>query len=735
MKYTTTFFPAALCAASLLLPGTTAWAAPTKPAEAVSLVKAPTAASMETKALLKEMLRDYRRYAETLWHTAPADTMPSMGYWGTGKSDGGNEGIRAVANTALVYALLSREGDKTFAVGDRVEPALRYAASIHATGEGKGTDNKKWGDSWQSAMWAGNLGVAAYLVRDQLKPETRAAVERVVAEEADRFTTIPPPTMSPGDTKAEENAWDLTAASAALLLMPNHPHAPTWQQTVLRYGFNTLSVVADKANTTIADGKPIRDWVTTTQINGDYTLENHGIFHPVYAMVAPVTMAQAAVTYKLANKPIPDALEFNTLKGWGMLQYITLPDGEWLYPQGLDWDLHDYEHIHYWTMLGTLYRDPVAGLLEQRTAMYARRRQVLNGNGSFVGPSGSLGFAREAVQAERVAFALLMHQQFGDPPKATDASWKKMTASLEPARAFGPSGFVVHRAERGLLSFSWKHHLMGLAIPQSEGHADSPYVTTPNQQSLVGGFALQGQSGKEANRFTVNSQAIRTDKDGFMLALDATVNAGGLRQQIAVATAAPGVLVYLDRVTALRDVTITEERGLMVGVENDEVSGGKRQIANGGGKYDVAAGSAADRILSGNWANVNGRLGLITAPGAPLLYRSVAKTNRAGAREDFLYGQFQSGTPRPFTQGAVVAERAGLLLPGASSEETARIAASLKVERTADSRILRFMGPDGRAQSLTLRDDGTINWKGQTLRPEAEKVTPKTTASRKVIRP
>ncbi|MES2463144.1 MAG: hypothetical protein V4671_21380, partial [Armatimonadota bacterium] len=500
MKQTLMFPLVAFCATSLIVPGNKTRSKPIQAATPSAKTKSAPSPSVETTALLKEMLLDYRRYAETLWHPAPADTMPGMGYWGSGKSDGGNEGIRAIANTALVYALLSREGDRAFAVAERVEPALRYATAIHNTGAMKGTDDKKWGDSWQSAMWAGNLGVAAYLVWDQIKPETRAVVERVVAAEADRFTALPPPKMSPGDTKAEENAWNLTVASAALLLMPRHAHAGNWQQTVLRYGFNTMPTEADSRSAAVMDGKPIRDWVTTVQINPDYTLENHGTFHPVYAMVAPVTLAQAAVTYKMTGRPIPDALKFNTIKGWEMLRYIAQSDGEWLYPQGLDWDLHDYEHIHYWTMLGTLYRDPVASLLEQRTAQYARHRQILNGNGSFVGPSGSLGFAREAVQAERVAFALLMHQQFGAPPKATIADFTAMTARLEPVRAFVPSGFVVHRAERGLLSFSWKHHLMGLAAPQSETHLDAPYVTTPYLQSLVGSFTLAGQTPQEANR-------------------------------------------------------------------------------------------------------------------------------------------------------------------------------------------------------------------------------------------
>ena len=318
-----------------------------------------------------------------------------------------------------------------------------------------------------------------------------------------------------------------------------------------------------------------------------------------------------------------------------MLKYIALPDGEWLYPQGLDWDLHDYEHLHYWTMLATLFHDPAAALLEERTVGYARRRQVLNGDGSFVGPSGSLGFAREAVQAERVAFALLMHEQFGDAPTPQVTDWNRMVKGLDPTRVFPYVGMVIHRAPRGLTSFSWKNHLMAQVVPQSATYLDQPYVTTPNGQTLVGGFTIQGQNPGEAGRFHLNSHAVKTSADGYAAVVDSDINDGLLRQQIAVASVAPGVLAYLDRVTAQKAVTVTEERGLLLGIENDEVSGNTRHLQSAGGSLTLPGGQAQDCPLTGEWANVDGRLGLITAFDAPLLYRAAGKPNRAGAREDF----------------------------------------------------------------------------------------------------
>ncbi len=688
------------------------------PKASVSL-KAPV--RDEVSPQLRAMLLDYRRYAETLWQQPVAlNATEPMGFWGSGRGEGGNEGARAVTNTALVYALLFREGNRAFSVAQRVAPALRYTAATHVSGTLKGTDGKQWGNSWQSAMWAGNLGLAAWLVRDQLDEATLAAVSRVVAAEADRFIDQKPPSMAPGDTKAEENAWDLTASSSALLLMPDHPHAGAWHQTVLRYGFNSLAVPADQNSTQMADGKMVREWVSTVQQNPDFTLENHRIFHPVYAMVAPATLAQAAVAYRLGGKTVPQALQYNVVNGWNMLRYVALPDGEWLYPQGLDWDLHDYEHLHYWTMLGTLYRDPLAALLEKRTVAYARQRQILNGDGRFVGPSSSLGFAREAVQAERVAFSLLMHQIFGPP--ATDAAtdqvqWQRAVSAMQPVRAFDGAGFVVHRTPRGVLSFSWKNRLMGLATPQSQTHLDAPYVTTPLLTGLTGRFTLQGPPDKDSARFQVLRQTVSTDKDGFVGAIESNINNGALRQQIAVASVEPGILVYLDRVVAQKDVTVLEEQGLPLSIENDEVSGNQRHLHTQDGTRLLVGGQAQQIVLAGNWANVDGRLGMI-APGTPLLYNAAGKPNRAGAREDILFGSWRSGA-RTFKAGETIAERASLWLLDSSKEETAQIAASTQVERGKDGITVRFTAPDNRRHTLRLDAIGVANWNNRTITPSA----------------
>ncbi|QBG49149.1 hypothetical protein EGM51_17755 [Verrucomicrobia bacterium S94] len=57
---------------------------------------------------------------------------------------------------------------------------IRGAASIHKANGGK------WGDHWQSSLWAAQLGRAAWMLWDELDMETREQVARLVVHEAGR---------------------------------------------------------------------------------------------------------------------------------------------------------------------------------------------------------------------------------------------------------------------------------------------------------------------------------------------------------------------------------------------------------------------------------------------------------------------------------------------------------------------------------------------------------------------
>src|ERR1700685_3157321 len=55
------------------------------------------------------LMRDACRHADQFWQEWPAD--PHAGFWGSGRSDQMNEGIRAIAGMELTCAALVKYGD------------------------------------------------------------------------------------------------------------------------------------------------------------------------------------------------------------------------------------------------------------------------------------------------------------------------------------------------------------------------------------------------------------------------------------------------------------------------------------------------------------------------------------------------------------------------------------------------------------------------------------------------
>ena len=166
------------------------------------------------------------RHAEKVWQDCP--TNPRTGYWGTGRSDQMNEGIRAISGMVLTCGALLKYSDALTDAErahylDQSTRAIRYAVSSHLTGTQKCPDGKPWGGSWQSAMWTGTLAFGARLIWDDLDADLQAGVERVVASEADRFLNVRPPAGLPGDTKAEENGWNMICLAVAATTFPPIP--------------------------------------------------------------------------------------------------------------------------------------------------------------------------------------------------------------------------------------------------------------------------------------------------------------------------------------------------------------------------------------------------------------------------------------------------------------------------------------------------------------------------------
>jgi hypothetical protein len=613
-----------------------------------------------------------------------------------------NEGIRAISGMVLTCGALLKYSD---ALNDserrhylnQATRAIRYAVGSHLTGTQKCTDGKPWGGSWQSAMWTGTLAFGAWLIQDDLESELRHGVERVVGSEADRFLSTKPPGGRRGDTKAEETGWNMICLAVAANMFPAHPHAAAWNEKATEYMMNTLSVPQDALDTRMVDGRPVREWFSAANLHPDFTLENHNFFHPCYMACSSYFLTQAAMYYTYARRPVPQAATHHLMDTWKMFQTILLPCGETAFPQGMDWELHGLSFINLYASLATRHQDALAARLEGNCLQYMRAWQAMC-QGDLAVPGSRLGFTRHAICAEQASYAYLAHKVFGPPAKEMTA--REARSQLQGTWTHDFVEFIAHRTESKFMSFSWKNRIMGLLIPIAHGHEANPHVTVPIPSGLVGSIELSPK--QPAGPKTVE-YSWEEAPNGFETTGSLLLNGGLLKQTIRVTSVGRQTVIYQDRVTALSDVSMSRELGAPVGLENDQVTGGKRVVYHRDGKLTFDWKKPQPPVaLPGSWANVDSRLGVVMAAGSGLSYHQATGYDpHTAVCSDVLYGSF-SDRPQHFNAGEQVAQRIVLFFVEVTPRATSALSRAFTTIEEAGTRTLRLKLPEGGRAEVPL---------------------------------
>lgn len=310
--------------------------------------------------LCRDVLRNAVRYQVGTWFGLRFGTQTGR-YLNLGGT--AEQNVRPPGGAALGLAVLLATGSYDNDVTSSRDIAVRLVASLayrHTANQLGGG----WGDDWQTALWASDAGLAGWLLWDDLAPDDRLLVERMVTHEADRFLDYQVPyyqrpdgtVVTPGDSKAEENAWNATLLNLAVAMMPDHPDAPAWQAKALELMVSAYSRPSDLTNATMLNGKRVQDWLHGSDIFDDGTLVNHGIIHPDY-MASITQITSAPLAYALAGQPTPCAAFFNADLVYGALvdkQFASPPyaapggtifrtdaygqaTSDVYYPQGNDW--------------------------------------------------------------------------------------------------------------------------------------------------------------------------------------------------------------------------------------------------------------------------------------------------------------------------------------------------------------------------------------------------------------
>jgi hypothetical protein len=497
------------------------------------------------------------------------------------------------------------------------------------------------------------------------------------------------------DTKAEENGWNVPLLCLGELMFPSNPHANLWHETALKYMMNTLCTAADTNDTNLVDGREVKDWVLGANLQPDYTLENHNIFHPSYVGCSSYFLTQAAIYYAYAGKPVPQAASHHLLDTWRMFRTIILPWGETADPQSMDWELHGLPFIDLYATLATRDKDPFAARMEQTSLQYLRSWQILC-KGSLALPGSPLGIARHAINAELISYGLLAHKIFG--PSVAPLSASTANAQEKGVWDYPYVDFIEHRTLQMFTSFSWKNRIMGLLMPIGD-HEGNPDFVVPIANGFIGSFQVAGA----ANKMTVAEHSWKKMPDGFETSGTVLINEGRLKQTLQMTSVGDQTVVYEDQVTALSNVTVREERGLPVGIENDSLTGGSRIVSDQDGRtvfdWQKPQQSAA---IPGNWANVDGRIGVVVLAGAGMAYDQASRYSPGiCVYTDILYGSY-SNQARHFKAGDEVAHRIAVFFVGVTPKETRKLELLCKIEERSDSKILHFRQPDGNMAEVPL---------------------------------
>ncbi len=231
-----------------------------------------------------------------------------------------------------------------------------------------------WGRGWETAHWAMLTGAAAWLVWDRLTVQTRSDVVAMLIAEADRQSRLAVPywaladgtVLTPGDTKAEECAWNAGLLSLAAAMMPSAPHVALWRAKAAELAVAAYAVPSDVTSAAVVNGVPLASRLQGYNAYADGTVENHQRIHPDYA--ANVQLLWLAADFgRLARQRVPEAmfhsggLVYSALSTQGFQPGAASPAGGTFlapggtsyvpgtntvyYPQGDDWGLVRRAHF------------------------------------------------------------------------------------------------------------------------------------------------------------------------------------------------------------------------------------------------------------------------------------------------------------------------------------------------------------------------------------------------------
>ena len=594
--------------------------------------------------LYYQMLLKWVPYADKTYRSWPH--RPHCGYFFGGRWHHGLETPR----TAAVYALLAKFGpydEKVTGIPrevikQRAIAAIRYAAFTFDLGPAdcQRTDGKKWGRLFPASSYLycntglPPLGRAAWILWDDLDDETRRLVANAVVGSMERYLLEEPDSGYLRATQAEENGG--TAAYLALgpNMFPGHPRAPAWEQAARKWMMNIRTVTADRGDTTLVGDRRVSDWVVSTNMLPDFTLENHGFSNSGYLGAALNWSVSVSIPYLLAGRHVPEQNNHHLARVYQNYKKWIEWDGSVTHVSGTDWwYVVGYNRPLMHGGLAMLLDDSDASYLERVSLDYLKRMQDSDPQGRLNG-----GFATkwENAAAWGRASAYLLHYFGGLGPEPTPA--EQFHSSIAGVTKFPHARLITHRRQRSLVQLSWGHVRMAYAMPEG-----GVWVITPHQGSYFGAFNENVVTHRDKSKELIAfHDEPGTDRFSAVAHLK---RSGKIDQYVAFASLPDDIAVYLELSKAGQDVENVTVRTGTIGVRNEdyrwlnELAPGQRTLWREGGEQTIPSCQRESdqkdyRWDAPSWVNVDDKVGYLLHGSQGVLYQN--RRSRKGC-EDFLH--------------------------------------------------------------------------------------------------
>ena len=608
-------------------------------------------------------------------------------------SDGLDYTLYRATGGVYAWAILLRFGDPEelmpgVARGDLERTAIGVIRAVARSHPANGHPRAQPG--WWNKHWALRIdyiyGMGAWLLWDKLDAETRIEVARVLEYDADLYNNEPAPARLDDDTQAESNAWTSSGLAVAHCMLKNHPRRAIWGERAKEWMISAYATQRDVDSDRVVDGRPLRQWLKAPNLFPDYTLENHGLVHPIY-LAAVSEMVQNAVPYRLAGEAVPEAVTFNADKVLDLLMVLNLPDGNHLYVQGTDYCSRNLSSFFQAGNVVPLKPDPL------RNACFLRSLSCLEKMAAErpeLPLDGWLGWADEFGTTWGLTGNYMMRRLFGSPKDAWPED--QIEAKLAGVHVFESGQFVIHRTPTTLSSFSWHtsakaSQILGLTVPLNK---DVPCYPMPG--SLIGDVREAGTTGTADGGLSLKLLSHKLDlrRDGFGIMLELERCEGKVRQSCAFVSLPDGTSVYLEERVAGRDMAIASAVSGNVVLHDDTRWVYQPRPRDYFGTEGALAPQEAG-VFTTPWVNVDNIMGYISMgssatrlsrrTGQPGIWRKPDETMYDTCRLSFATVPANSNPapgPLPYAAGERISAFALISCPNQKREDTAALANGIR---------------------------------------------------------